>query len=87
MEETMTQVGTGAARTTGKTNNPEFQTNRLNTSGQQKADEIASWFDELMDNLKVHVPDGRYNALIKTHLEQACFYAKKGLSANPTNQE
>lgn len=69
-----------------QTVNPEFQVHRLNEGGLKKAEDIAIGFDNLLNELKNHLPDGRELSLVKTHLEQACFFAKKAIAKQPANQ-
>lgn len=60
--------------------NPEFKVHRLNEEGLQNAEELASSFDSLLETVKRFVPAGRYLAVVKTKLEEACFFAKKGIA-------
>ena len=66
-----------------------FQTYLLNEDGQQKAREIGTAFDVLLTQLLPICEGGasREMALVKTHLEIACFYAKKSMAIQPANQE
>lgn len=72
-------------------NNPEFQTHPLNPTGQQKAEQVSQWIDELTENIKNYVPEGpttgRYLALCKTQLEQVLQFALRGIQIQPGNQE
>jgi len=70
-----------------RTRNPEFEVHRLNQRGLENADSIATWFDTVLEEIKGIVPEGRQLSLVKTHLEQACFYAKKGMAQQSANQE
>lgn len=80
-------AGTARATTGRQSINPEFQVHRLNKGGLAKAEEITAWFDELLENLKPYVPDSRELALVRTKLEEACFYARKGVAKQIANQE
>lgn len=65
---------------------PLFQVHRLNPGGQAKAAFVASAFDDLLSNISTHCPNGREFAIVKTNLEQACFFAKKAIANDPANQ-
>lgn len=78
--------GGSAASPARQTVNPEFQVHRLNEQGLKKADNIAVSFDNLLNELKGNIPAGRELSLVQTHLEQACFYAKKAIAKQPENQ-
>lgn len=75
------------AKAARKTINPEFQVHRLNPTGLTKADDIAHGFDELLEQVRTWLPDGRELSLVRTHLEQACFFAKKGMAKQTINQQ
>lgn len=66
-----------------------FAYHKLNAVGQVKAGEIARHFSTLKRQLVALGPSGggRSMALVFTHLEQACFHAKKAMAAQPENQE
>lgn len=68
---------------------PLFRFHRLNMEGITKATAVAELFDGLLTELESlwGVSTGREAALARTHLEEACFYAKKQLAINPMNQE
>lgn len=66
---------------------PEFQTHVLNASGNGKAVRIVQGFSKLLDDLEALGVTGRYLALVKTKLEEACFVAKRGMASLPENQE
>jgi hypothetical protein len=65
---------------------PLFQVHRLNTSGQIKAKFVAEQFNELLSHVQAQVPVGRELAIVKTKLEEACFFAKKAIANDPANQ-
>lgn len=68
--------------------NSLFQVNRLNEDGMKKADEIAFQFDALYTKLAKLCPtEGREISIVKTKLEEACFYAKKSVALNVKNQQ
>jgi hypothetical protein len=52
----------------------------LNDQGKAKAQRIALGFDDLLKELEEIVPAGRELALVKTKMEEACFFAKKGMA-------
>lgn len=64
----------------------EFKVHMLNRDGLEKASDIAEGFSKLVDWLEQIVPPGRYQALMKTNLETACWFAKKGMASAPENQ-
>lgn len=64
-----------------------FKVHRLNGIGMEKARMMAEAFDRLADQLHGMVPAGREGALFTTHLELACFYAKKAMAQDEVNQE
>lgn len=65
--------------------NKEFQVHMLSDIGKTKAVVVAVAFDELLDKLLNTCPAGRELALVKTKLEEACFFAKKSLTSDPEN--
>lgn len=64
--------------------NPMFRTHILNAAGIAKAKAIGEAFDALVAALPVGEP--RCGALVRTHLETACFFAKKAIATLPENQ-
>ncbi len=66
-------------------NNKEFQVHMLNDAGKAKAKIIAETFDACLDKLVEVCPAGRELALVKTKLEEACFFAKKAMANEPGN--
>ena len=64
--------------------NPMFRTHLLNEKGVAVAKSISEAFEQLLVDLPAGEP--RCMALVKTHLETACFYAKKGIAVLPENQ-
>ena len=65
--------------------NKEFQVHMLNDEGKAKARVIAEAFDECLTKLLVPCPPGRELALVRTKLEEACFFAKKSMANAPGN--
>lgn len=66
---------------------PEFETHRLNADGLQKAAAIAGEFAGLLSKLTVLCIEGRELAIVRTKLEEACFFAKKAMALNLVNQD
>lgn len=64
-----------------------FAFHKLNKEGQYKAQQIAAHFDRLLLGLPGNVPEGREFSIVKTKLEEACFFAKKAMAMQPENQE
>lgn len=64
-----------------------FRVHKLNKAGFAKADFVANAFNDLLANLMVHLPaNGREVAIVRTKLEEACFFAKKAIANDPANQ-
>jgi hypothetical protein len=63
-----------------------FQTYVLNSRGVAKAEAIATVFDDLLAKVAALCPAGRELSIVRTKLEEACFYAKKSMASDPTNQ-
>ncbi len=60
--------------------NPEFEVHMLNNDGKSLAIQIAAAFDLLLTKLQSHCPPGREMSIVKTKLEEACFFAKKAMA-------
>lgn len=58
----------------------QFAVHILNEEGKRKAQEIAHSFDDLLTRLEAICPEGRHLALVRTKLEEACFFAKKAMA-------
>lgn len=67
--------------------NAEFATHILNPIGMEKARDIAHIFDDTLEKLSHLCISGREWALVKTHMETACFFAKKSMATNLNNQQ
>jgi hypothetical protein len=71
----------------------EFAVHMLNEDAKDKAKVIASNFSNLLTALEDvcgtpdghRGPGGREMAIVRTKLEEACFFAKKAMAAQPTN--
>lgn len=57
-----------------------FAVYMLSDAGKEKAQFISVAFDNLLTSLSGVVGEGRELALVKTKLEEACFFAKKGMA-------
>jgi hypothetical protein len=77
----------GTQRAARKANNPEFQTHKVSPQAQAKMNEVTQWYDELLDNIKQHLPSGPQLNHVKSTLERACFYTIKGIAQQPQNQD
>ncbi len=66
--------------------NKEFKVHILNEVGIERACAVAVDFDVLLEQLKDYVPEGREFSIVKTKLEEACFFAKKAIANDPVCQ-
>jgi hypothetical protein len=66
---------------------PLFEVHMLNEVGKGKARNIAEDFDELLSNLIEVCGTGREMSIVKTKLEEACFFAKKAMANQTENQQ
>ena len=59
-----------------------FKVHTLTDEGKALAEELASAFDQLLEDVIAIVgkQDGREMAIVTTKLEEACFFAKKALA-------
>jgi hypothetical protein len=65
----------------------EFDVHVLNHDGIQKARDIASCFSILLNDTEaICGKEGREMALVRTHLQQAAFFAKRAMAVRPENQ-
>lgn len=62
--------------------NPEFGHWPVNGNTQGALDEVKQGFDNLLTLIAGHIPPGnaRYLAVVKTKLEEASFFAIKGIA-------
>jgi hypothetical protein len=65
---------------------PAFQVHMLNEKGIGLAKDIANIFDKTLDQLSTYCAPGREWAIVKTKLEEACFFAKKAMASAKENQ-
>lgn len=82
MENTMTYKEVGGDRTAQKQIAPEFATWPSEGPTRESIDEVRVQFDQLLDAVSLRVPpeNGRYLALVKTKLEEACMFAVKAIA-------
>lgn len=66
---------------------PEFKYHELNESGQARVDRVAEVFSRALDDLEATVPSCQDNArdmaLVRTKLQEACFFAKRAVAIHP----
>ncbi len=67
--------------------NKEFEVHLLNDLGISKAKNLVIEFDNLLSNLLLLIPAGRELSIVRTKLEEACFFAKKGVANDVANQK
>jgi hypothetical protein len=67
--------------------NNEFKVHMLTEVGKQKAAFIAETLDICLNDLTKVCVQGREFSLVKTKLEEACFFAKKAMAQMPGNSE
>jgi hypothetical protein len=67
----------------------EFAVHMLNEGGKEKAQAIARDFGHLLDNLEsvIGSAPSREMSIVKTKLEEACFFAKKAMASQAGNQQ
>ena len=63
-----------------------FKVHKLNEEGSKKAVAIAESFDDLLRKLEFVCPTGREMSIVKTKLEEACFFARKSMANEVANQ-
>ena len=73
--------------------NREFDSHLLNDRGIASALKIGASFDALLESLDPTdnritglCPKGREMSIVRTKLEEACFFAKKAMAMQPENQ-
>lgn len=64
----------------------EFKFHKLNDQGMGRSQKIAEAFDALANTIEEYVPVGRERSIVTTKLEEACFFAKKGMAQELANQ-
>ncbi len=74
-------------REDGMADHPEFEVHRLNEVGISAATDVADLFDGFLTALEGRIgTEGRYPAIVRTKLEETCFFAKKAVAQKPQNQ-
>jgi hypothetical protein len=63
-----------------------FETHLLNETGIGRAKVIGLAFQSLLTELSQYCASGRELAIVKTKLEEACFWAKRAMAVQPENQ-
>lgn len=58
----------------------EFKTYKLNSTGIIHLENIAEKFDNLLSEIETLVDPSHELSIVKTFLEEACFYTKKAIS-------
>ena len=66
--------------------NPLFRVHKLNDEGMKAANLIAESFDGMVLYLSKLCPESREFSIVKTKLEEACFFAKKAMANLPAHQ-
>lgn len=62
--------------------NKEFEVHILTDTGIEKAKGLATLFNDLLDKLSMHYClNNREFSIVKTKLEEACFFAKKSMAS------
>ena len=62
--------------------NKEFEVHTLTDDGIDKAKQIAVVFDEALRLLMTVCPEGREFSIVRTKMEEACFFAKKAMASD-----
>ena len=65
----------------------EFEVHLLNEEGIQKANEIAQIFSDALDEISKRIPAGRNLSLVVTKMQEASFFAKRGIAEQVENQK
>lgn len=66
--------------------NALFETYILNERGIEKAEGISLAYNELLDRVSKIIPEGREFSLVRTKLEESCFWAKRAMATQTQNQ-
>jgi hypothetical protein len=65
----------------------EFEVHVLNEAGLDKAKAIADIFSVALNAIEMLVPPGRERAVVTTKLQEAAFFAKRGMANVTSNQQ
>ena len=63
-----------------------FKVHMLNEMGKLRAQNIAKSFEQCLIDLEGLCPDGRDLAIVRTKLQEACFFAKRAMAMDTENQ-
>lgn len=63
----------------------EFAVHLLNDRGLAKATDVADILSEALSRIETHVPPGRERSIVVTKMQEACFFAKRGIALDPDN--
>lgn len=67
---------------------PLFAHHALTPEGQEKVKDIRDRFSVLLTMLLPHLAGGgRYESMVRTKLEEACIFAIKAVTSQPSNQQ
>ena len=66
--------------------NNEFAVHKLNDFGLSKMEENSYAFDYALTTIANICPDGREMSIVRTKMEEACFFAKKSLAKSLANE-
>lgn len=64
----------------------EFRVHILNERGLQTVAALAEIFSDTLNRIETRIPAGRERALVITKLQEAAFFAKRAIAADPLNQ-
>lgn len=67
--------------------NKEFRVHKLDEFGLSKMQEIADIFDNALTSIINICPEGRELSIVRTKMEEACFFAKKSMAEYFSTQE
>jgi len=60
----------------------EFEVHMLTSEGLRNSQTIATLFNNLLCELESFLPARREFSIVKTKLEEACFFAKKAMASD-----
>lgn len=64
-----------------------FDVHRLNARGLARATDIGAAFEATLIKLEELCPEGRALAIVRTKMQEACFFAKRAMAEDKANQE
>ena len=64
----------------------EFKVHLLNEQGLKLASDLGDVFSKALTEIEALLPAGRERALVITKLQEASFFAKRGIALDPKNQ-